>query len=441
MPMLAPALLFGKLVHAVTPRGGERGSAAGNAALVLCPDLYSRLKFRGEILMITGSDGKSSVAAMCAHMLRAAGKRVIANYRGTGHSGATTSELVAAARLSGVVDCDYLVLEADGRTSDAVLSLAKPSIVVVTDLLSAHGPDSARTEAVNGLLSRAVGENTRLVLNAMDPACSRLMPERERIYFDARDSLFFPRTCRNLVNDGRLCPACHHRLDYEYVLYHHIGRFSCPHCGISSPEARYSLTDFSLTEERCEVNGQSFRTSLASAHRFMNITAAVAAVCEALGCDVARAAELYSGFRMPDEFFTEHIYFGRRFVELLCRANNPVSFDRGLEYVAAQNETKTVLIYVNNKSNHGTVDVSWLYDVTFELLKDRAETFLCAGARAKDVAVRLSYAGIRPGGIRCAESDAALPTLIADTRGPVYVLAEPQDARSVMRAIHAGGLA
>src|SRR5207237_10710498 len=51
------------------------------------------------------------------------------------------------------------------------------------------------------------------------------------------------------------------------------------------------------------------------------------------------------------------------------------------------------LIAINERIADGR-DVSWLWDVDFEMLRNRAEAVISGGVRANDMAVRLKYAGV-----------------------------------------------
>jgi UDP-N-acetylmuramyl tripeptide synthase len=52
-------------------------------------------------------------------------------------------------------------------------------------------------------------------------------------------------------------------------------------------------------------------------------------------------------------------------------------------------------------------DVSWIWDVDFELLRDRTALALASGTRAADMALRLAYAGLDPAVLRPPEPDTA----------------------------------
>ena len=62
-----------------------------------------------------------------------------------------------------------------------------------------------------------------------------------------------------------------------------------------------------------------------------------------------------------------------------------------------------LVIAINDRFADGT-DVSWLWDVDFEILADRSLSILCTGLRAHDMALRLKYAGIAGGCVDIEES-------------------------------------
>ena len=71
------------------------------------------------------------------------------------------------------------------------------------------------------------------------------------------------------------------------------------------------------------------------------------------------------------------------------------------------------VIGLNDRKADGT-DVSWIWDVDFEMLKDRARVVIPAGVRAHDLAVRLKYAGVEADGPQTDPSK-ALDRLIKST--------------------------
>jgi UDP-N-acetylmuramyl tripeptide synthase len=70
-----------------------------------------------------------------------------------------------------------------------------------------------------------------------------------------------------------------------------------------------------------------------------------------------------------------------------------------LRTILAEPGCRTLLLAINDRFADGT-DISWLWDVDFERLRERVNVAVCSGLRAEDMAVRLKYAGVEPGRIR-----------------------------------------
>jgi len=81
----------------------------------------------------------------------------------------------------------------------------------------------------------------------------------------------------------------------------------------------------------------------------------------------------------------------------------PLSYNQSLEYFSHKKENKTVAIgFINMARRYKLKDISWLYDVSFELLNDRkVKSIILIGPYAYDLAVRLKLAGIDDSIITC----------------------------------------
>jgi UDP-N-acetylmuramyl tripeptide synthase len=78
--------------------------------------------------------------------------------------------------------------------------------------------------------------------------------------------------------------------------------------------------------------------------------------------------------------------FGQTTARLLL-AKNPAGWAEALPLLTSD----PVVLAIDSVAADGK-DVSWLWDVDYEQLADRRA--ICAGPRAHDLAVRLSYAGV-----------------------------------------------
>ena len=79
----------------------------------------------------------------------------------------------------------------------------------------------------------------------------------------------------------------------------------------------------------------------------------------------------------------------------LILVKNPTGFNQVLKYLMTQ-KINVIGFAINDKLADGT-DISWLWDVDFEILsfmQEKVRRFFVSGIRAEDMAVRLKYAGI-----------------------------------------------
>ena len=78
-------------------------------------------------------------------------------------------------------------------------------------------------------------KESHLILNADDLISSNLGSENEKTYFSINRLPSDREECINLINDMRICPKCHHKLKYNYVRYHHIGKAAVSYTHLTLP--------------------------------------------------------------------------------------------------------------------------------------------------------------------------------------------------------------
>jgi lipid II isoglutaminyl synthase (glutamine-hydrolysing) len=203
--------------------------------------------------------------------------------------------------------------------------------------------------------------------------------------------------------DARLCPRCGAALRYQLVFYGHLGHYTCSRCDFARPNPTVEATTVELLGD----DGSNLtittpegviraRLHLPGLYNVYNALAAVA-VCSGIG---VRREIIIRGL---DTFTAAFGRLERIQVEdrqlFLALVKNPVGFTEVLRTVLGQPGRRTLLIAINDLFADGT-DVSWLWDVEFERLEERANVVVCSGLRAEDMAVRLKYAGVEPERIR-----------------------------------------
>ncbi len=442
-PVLVAAVAAGKASAMATRVLGRGGGTAlpGLIAQAVYPrvlrDLTSQLP-EGSV-MVTGTNGKTTSSRMLGSILDTAGLQPLHNRSGSNLARGLISTMVDAATPSATLPDRLRVglFEVDEATVPAVLSAVRPRVAVFNNLfrdqLDRYGEIDAVYSKWLAALPR-LSAGSRLVLNADDPAIAYLAYtpglRAAPFTFGISDRDYALASLPHAA-DSISCPRCNNRLLYDLILLSHLGHWRCPECGLARPQPDVAATHIRL-------NGtDNSNLSLHTPAGDLDITLKVPGLYNVYNALAAVSAALSLGIPLTHvktglENFTAA--FGR--IErvaipgadnktlLMALVKNPVGFnevlrmlfpavgnrvrDEGIETVSSSptllptptpspySLSRHLLIIINDLTADGR-DVSWLWDVDFELLSaspDNVASVRISGIRAGDMAVRLKYAGV-----------------------------------------------
>lgn len=119
-----------------------------------------------------------------------------------------------------------------------------------------------------------------------------------------------------------------------------------------------------------------------------------------LGQDLQKAAQNLKDFS-PAFGRVEQVRLGKNQAYIFL-IKNPIGASQVFQTLSGElNSKDRILAALNDKLADGT-DVSWIWDVDFELIKSpsrarpRDPKIICSGTRAEDLALRFKYAGFEP---------------------------------------------
>jgi len=358
-------------------------------------------------VLVTGTNGKTTTAAMIAGMLGRAGYRVIHNATGANLTYGITSAYLQDCDLRGRPRGDIGVLEVDeAAMPEAVRQLPVRAVVVTNffrDQLDRFGElDHAVAKVGQGL--SLLGDGGRVLLNADDPLAAGLAGmARSAVYYGLEveaDGLE-----RHPVREIRYCTHCEVPLTYESISYGHLGHWACKECGRGRPASEVSVLSSvpgsmdgdTLLTVRTPRGVRELRLPLPGIYNVYNALAAVTCA-EVLDLPWAAVEEGLRTFTASFGRMERLTFDGRQL--LLVLVKNPAGFNEVIRTLLAQGDARDLLIAVNNRYADGT-DVSWIWDVDFERLvaADRLLRVTVTGMRADAMAVRLKYAGLDEAGL------------------------------------------
>lgn len=407
-------LIFGKIIIFLLKILGFSGTALpGLIILKIRPHfLENTIGVHPEkIILVTGTNGKTTTSHLLAHMLSVLKKRVFLNAEGSNMERGIASAVIAAAevREKPLEKFDFYILEADEGNFPALLMKLKPKQVI---LLNLFRDQLDRYGEINTLSSRwqEILQNSPpalLVFNADDP----------NVTFAAEKVAGAVPFTVNLLNHNRVdnpdqvfCPVCGEPL---------AGHYQCAQCGFKKPNSDYQLTEISLGLEKTRIpelrfNGESIGLPPFGKYNYWNIAASLTLVNLLFKENlVLKPKDLLIGFQPAFGRFEKILYKNNFFYVIL--AKNPSGWNNVLTSLS-DFAVDNLLFGLNDKIADGE-DVSWIYDVDFERLnfwrfkpadetikkvlkgqksKIKKTELLISGRRAFDLALRLKIAEVLP---------------------------------------------
>ena len=426
--------LIGKAVRAASRLAHGGGSAfPGKVVERIDPQFLARTLAQPPlgVVLVSGTNGKTTTTRMVASMLESLGLRVFTNPTGSNFTRGVVSSLISRVSLGGKLDADIAVLELDEAYAVHFVRQVKPDYCLLLNVMRDQLDRFGEIDNTARLLSKAAEATTgTVVLNREDPRIARLADVAdtdngvEVRYFGLDESLrgFFPsdddmRTTVDaesqdgadedaathphdaadaLVADVTLRAVGDHRasfvidgetyetdvkLEGVYNLYNAAAALAVVRAVAADARAMFlpfeeaiaEASDASDVAEQVDANALLRQAGVSQ--RMIDFAHATTQAM------IAAASEVTPAFGRG-----EVINVNGSPVELLL-VKNPMGFR--LSLASFTPEGCDTMICINDEYADGR-DMSWLWDVDFTSLRETGVRAV-SGVRAWDMALRLAY--------------------------------------------------
>ena len=372
--------------------GKHGGNFLGKIAFDWNPKIFKYFKVNCPIIAVTATNGKTMTNNAIGYVFETAGKKVISNKEGNNMDTGILSTLLKHCSLSGKIKADYLVFEVDEGYIPVIFKDLKLDTLVILnffrDQLDRNGEVETLILKIDEFLKSYTGN---LILNNDDPNVSRLgraNPDNENVYYFSVSPYKYATKEMKEAGEGKFCPFCNTRLEYEYYQYSHIGKFECPNCHYGDNEIYKLATNVDLKNKSFEVDGIKYVTRFNSIYNIYNFIAVISCV-SLYDIDIQIIQKALSNFVLNNGRLEELEIKG--ISTIINLAKNPTGSNVSLRILNEDDDKKELLFVLNDNLADGH-DVSWIWDINFSNLNN-VSRIITSGTRAYDMAIRIKASG------------------------------------------------
>jgi lipid II isoglutaminyl synthase (glutamine-hydrolysing) len=364
------AVLVGKLVRQVVKLRGGGSAYPGRFALFLFPNLIKRTlsNFRLGVVLVSGSNGKSTTTSLAVAALESQGLKVFTNSSGSNMPRGIGSAIISSASLAGVIDADIAVIEVDEGYAQQIAKELVPNWFVLTNiqidqLNRFYEPD----RVFEMLLDAATFATDGVIVNGSDANLIELISRLgTKNVYQVNASAEALRAWPKGALAAPIFGLSHKKADAPVLV------------SIESVTDGVSALDVSGKKVSVSMPGKGLHFAIAT-----SLSIALASKVSGADFDLAKAvAEIGS---QPTVYGRGEVISHEGVSFQIMMMKNPPSMQANL--VAMGKTKNNIWIAVDE----GTPDTSWIYDIDFSGVSG---VEVISGSMAWHLALRLRYEGI-----------------------------------------------
>ncbi len=373
----------------------------GRVALKVKRNVLSDLSKNVKVIIVTGTNGKTTSCRIIEEGLKTAGKTYFINKSGANLITGITASFIMNSTVTGKNKLEYAIVECDENAFREVSRYIRADVILVTnvfrDQLDRYGEV---THTLNAIKESVLNLPDAVVcLNAdcsLTYSMSKDIPNKIITY--GVNVPFDKNAKEPEISDAKYCIFCKHEYKYSYHTYGHLGGFECSKCGYKrqspdfavdsieelKPNHSVVITDFNGDKNITKIN-------IGGAYNIYNAVGCASGLY-ALGIskeDIYTALKNFNGaFGRMEQFVS-----GDNKINVIL-VKNPAGFSQTMNFLNSIEDDFTIILSLNDNAADGK-DVSWIWDVDFAGIfkKSNVKEIYVTGKRCYDMAIRVKYEG------------------------------------------------
>ena len=380
------------VLHDILRRGGT--SLPGKLATKIDPEVMTTLAEHYDVILITGTNGKTLTTTLTTRVLREKYPDVITNPSGSNMMQGITGTMLTA-KVTDKSQRPIALLEVDEANVEAVARQLKPKAFVLAnifrDQLDRFGEIYTTYDKI--LKGIRLFPEATVIANADSPIFMRGNLPNPKVYFGfnhlpADGDMKAPHN-----TDGILSPTDDTVLHYHFMTFGNQGDYFSVTDDFKRPELDYAVTKVNEMTPRFsnfDIDGETYQIEIGGMYNIYNALAAYA-VGRYLGISTE---QIHHAFESNAQIFgrQEAVKVNGKEVTIVL-IKNPVGANQVIDMMKTDDQPFSLIALLNANYADG-IDTSWIWDTDFESLQDSGmQKIVTGGERYKDLYVRLKMAG------------------------------------------------
>lgn len=398
------AILFGKFTGFILRLMNRGGAWPGKIALTLDKKLLKKLKYPKIKIAVTGSSGKGSTSALLADILKDNGLKVCFNDTGANLKYGFTSACLKNSSITGKIKADVMVIEIDEKYTKQVFKDYKPDYLIVTNITKDQPPRQHNVDITYGEIISALPSNTKIITMMDDPYLRNFEIDlkNEIIYYGLHKSKYSYKKQLFENLNTYYCPKCHHHLEFEYYNFETLGKYKCYNCNLMWEEPFVLGDNLDLENETITINDNVISIGGDMLFFAYNTISAYTAA-KLIGIEEHNIVKSINKVNSNHTNSKNNTFEcdKKLYKELKVKAEDAPTWNQAVFKIYQDDSDKDLIIGLHKISGrYEFEDVSWLYDITFEIInKDNLHKIYLLGGYKEDFKKRLILAGFKESNI------------------------------------------
>jgi len=413
----------------------------GKIALKLDKDILKTIANNYEVILITGTNGKTTTTSMIYNIIKQSNKPVITNNTGANMYTGIVACFISNYSFKKSIEKKIAVIEVDEANLKFVTEYITPKIITITNLF--RDQMDRYGEVYTTLKKILVGiekvPTSTLIFNGDESLLGNLNLKNDIKYYGFGIKINENKVV-DINADAKFCTVCKAPYQYNFITYNHLGDFYCTNCGYKRPELTYfvdKIVDINTGGSTVFINNKEYYINQPGTYNIYNALCAYS-VTKELGIEdniIKRSLKtVASSFGRQETLNIDGIE-----VKIIL-VKNPAGYDEAVNTINLDKRKINLSLLLNDNYADGK-DVSWIWDVNFERLTDlNIDKIMISGIRLYDMAIRLKVAGFSSDSFLLCKDEETLLNEIKVCNGEiVYVLATYTAMINLRKFLHAKG--